>query len=240
MTKKTVGHSKAAKHCGSTAPLTTPPLTPEQNRVLNHIIEYKDKHGFVPSVREIAQELGYKSANNVRQHLRLIERKGHIRIAQGLARGIEILSDKGRALPVRGDISIHAGDEEQRENQIPLVGLVAAGTPITAVENIDGYLTLDRTMFRGEDLFALRVRGESMKEIGIFNNDIAVVRKKSTADNGEVVVAIVNDEATLKRFIKKSDHIVLKAENPAFKDIIVGEGEQIQIAGKLVGVIRKM
>jgi len=219
------------------------PLTPEQNRVLNHIIDYKEKHGFVPSVREIAQELGYKSANNVRQHLRLIERKGHIRIAQGLARGIEILSDKGqgRALPVRNDVSIQAGEwEEQHENQIPLVGSVAAGTPITAEENIDGYLTLDRTMFKGPDLFALRVQGESMKGIGIFNNDIAVVRKKSTADNGEIVVAIINDEATLKKFIKKPDHIVLRAENPAFKDIIVGEGEQIFIAGKLVGVIRKI
>jgi len=221
----------------------TTPLTPEQSRVLNHIIEYKGKHGFIPSVREIAQELGYKSANNVRQHLRLIERKGHIRIAHGLARGIEILSNKGQgqAQSIRSNIPAQAGEwEEQRENQIPLVGLVAAGTPITAVENLEGYLTLDRTIFRGEDLFALRVRGESMKEIGIFNNDIAVVRKKSTADNGEVVVAIVNDEATLKRFIKKSDHIVLRAENPSFKDIIVGDGEEVQIAGKLVGVIRKM
>ncbi|MCL2690530.1 MAG: transcriptional repressor LexA [Chitinispirillia bacterium] len=215
------------------------PLTPEQNRVLNYIIEYKEKHGFVPSVREAAQELGYKSANNVRQHLRLIERKGHIRIAQGLARGIEILSDKGQE-SIHNDTSAVTGNfPDQQVNAIPLVGLVAAGAPITAVENIEGYLTLDRTMFRGEDLFALRVRGESMKGIGIFDSDIAVVRKKNTADNGEVVVAVVNDEATLKRFVKKSDHIVLRAENPAFKDIIVGEGEDIMIAGKLVGVIRK-
>ncbi|MDR0307919.1 MAG: transcriptional repressor LexA [Chitinispirillales bacterium] len=223
------------------------PLTAEQTRVLNHIIKHRDECGFPPSVREIAQELGYKSANNVRQHLRLIERKGYIRIAEGRARGIEVLCDSrgkghGQARPVRVQPeNIRAGSwEESHENGVPLVGMVAAGTPITAVENLEGYLTLDRTMFKGEDLFALRVRGESMKDIGIFDNDIAVIRKKTTADNGEVVVAVVNDEATLKRFIKKSDHIVLKAENLAFKDIIVPQGENIHIAGKLVGVIRKM
>jgi len=241
------------------------PLTAEQTRVLNYIIQYRDERGFPPSVREIALELGYASANNVRQHLRLIERKGYIRIAGGRARGIEVLrctmhnvqctmqsaqcampnvqcAIKQRSAAARGSVRYEeaAGWKEPHENEIPLVGLVAAGTPITAVENLEGYLTLDRTMFRGEDLFALRVRGESMKGIGIFNNDIAIIRKKSGADNGEIVVAIVNDEATLKRFIKKPDHIVLKAENPAFKDIIVSEGEDIQIAGKLVGVIRKV
>ncbi|MFP4163329.1 MAG: transcriptional repressor LexA [Chitinispirillaceae bacterium] len=204
------------------------PLTPEQSRVLGFIVEYRNECGFPPTVREIAQELGYRSANNVRQHLKLIERKGYIRILGGRARGIEILGDL-------------FGEQQQEEipEGVPLVGSVAAGKPVTAVENLEGYLTLDKSVFRGDDLFALRIRGESMTGIGVLDNDIVVVRKRCTAENGEVIVALMDGEATLKRFMRRADCIILRAENPAFSDIVVPEGGDIQILGKLVGVIRK-
>jgi repressor LexA len=201
-------------------------LTSEQQRVYSFIVEWRGKKGFPPTVREMAEGLDYKSPNNVRQHLRLIEKKGFLKIVSGKARGIEI---KPPFSPVGHDNGF----------DVPLIGRVAAGTPITAEENIEGTVTLDRSLFKGEGLYTLRVRGDSMKEIGVFDGDLAIVRQKPSASNGEVVVAVINGEATLKRFFKKSDTIVLHAENPAFEDIVVAAPQNVYIAGKLVGIIRK-
>ncbi len=203
-------------------------LTSEQKRVYSFIIRYRQQTGFPPTVREIAQELGYKSPNNVRQHLRLIEQKGFIRLLAGKARGIEITS-----------FEENVPDEDDESVSVPLIGAVAAGKPITAIENVDGYLTLDKSIFKGEGLFALRIKGDSMNGIGILNGDIVVVRKKSTAEHGEVVVVIIDGDATLKRFIKEGGKIILRAENPAYSDIVLSSSSSIQVAGKLVGVIRK-
>lgn len=203
-------------------------LTSEQKRVYSFIIRYRQQTGFPPTVREIAQGLGYKSPNNVRQHLRLIEQKGFIRLLAGKARGIEITS-----------FEENVPDEVDDGVSVPLIGTVAAGKPITAIENVDGYLTLDKSIFKGEGLFALRIRGDSMNGMGILNGDIVVVRKKSTAEHGEVVVVIIDGDATLKRFIKEGNRILLRAENPVYSDIVLSSSSSIQIAGKLVGVIRK-
>lgn len=202
-------------------------LTSEQQRVYSFIIKHRNTTGFPPTVREIADGLGYKSPNNVRQHLRLIEQKGYIRLLAGKARGIEVTSS------VSNDRNI---DEE---TSVPIIGTVAAGKPITAIENVDGYLTLDKSIFKGEGLFALKIRGDSMTGMGILNGDIVVVRKKSTAEHGEVVVIIIDGDATLKRFIKENGKVLLRAENPAYSDIVLSSLNSIQIAGKLVGVIRK-
>ena len=123
--------------------------------------------------------------------------------------------------------------------EVPLIGNVAAGKPITAIENIDGYVTLDKSIFRGEGLFALRIKGDSMTGMGILDGDIVVIRKKQSAENGEVVVVIIDGDATLKRFIKKDGKVFLHAENPAYPDIVLSSASSIQVAGKLVGVIRK-
>ena len=203
-------------------------LTSEQKRVYSFIIRYRQQTGFPPTVREIAQGLEYKSPNNVRQHLRLIEQKGFIRLLAGKARGIEITS-----------FEENVPDEIDEGVAVPLIGAVAAGKPITAIENVDGYLTLDKSIFKGEGLFALRIKGDSMNGMGILNGDIVVVRKKSTAEHGEVVVVIIDGDATLKRFIKEGSKILLRAENPAYSDIVLSSSSSIQIAGKLVGVIRK-
>lgn len=203
-------------------------LTSEQQRVYSFIVKHRLQTGFPPTVREIAQGLGYKSPNNVRQHLRLIEQKGFIRLQAGKARGIEITSFE-QSEP----------DEVDESVSVPLVGTVAAGKPITAIENVDGYVTLDKSIFRGEGLFALRIKGDSMNGMGILNGDIVVVRRKSTAEHGEVVVVIIDGDATLKRFIKEGGRVLLRAENPAYSDIVLSSASSIQIAGKLVGVIRK-
>ncbi|MBN1759893.1 MAG: transcriptional repressor LexA [Chitinispirillaceae bacterium] len=203
-------------------------LTPEQHRVVAYILKYRSENGFPPTVREIASALGYKSPNNVRQHLRLIEQKGFIRLLPGKARGIEVSA------------TLAAGEfGEEEEEGVPLIGSVAAGKPITAIENVEGYVTLDRSIFRGDGLFALRIRGDSMTGMGILNGDIVVVKKKSQAEHGEVVVVVIDGDATLKRFIKESGMVKLRAENPAYEDIVLDPNSSLQVAGKLVGVIRK-
>jgi len=203
-------------------------LTSEQQRVMSFILSYREENGIPPTVREIATALGYRSLNNVRQHLRLIEQKGFLRLLPGKARGIEI----NAAMTA-------ADDYDEEENGVPLIGSVAAGSPITAIENVDGYVTLDRSIFKGDGLFALRIKGDSMTGMGILNGDIVVVRKKASASHGEAVVVIIDGDATLKRFIKENGEIRLRAENPAYDDIVLDPGSSIQVAGKLVGVIRK-
>lgn len=209
--------------------MTVHELTSEQQRVYSFIIKHRQQTGFPPTVREIAEELGYKSPNNVRQHLRLIEQKGFIRLMPGKARGIEITAAA----------AVEEYETYDESCSVPLVGTVAAGKPITAIENVDGYVTLDKSIFKGEGLFALRIKGDSMTGMGILNGDIVVVRRKSTAEHGEVVVVIIDGEATLKRFVKEGGKLLLRAENPAYSDIMLSSMNSIQIAGKLVGVIRK-
>ncbi len=202
------------------------PLTDEQSRILSFIVDYNREKGVPPTVREICRAMGYKSINNARQHLRLIAQKGHIELLKGKARGIRLLID----LPGQ------AGDNEV---EVPLVGAVAAGRPITAYENLEGHVTLDKNLFRGEGLFTLRIKGDSMKDIGVLDGDLVIVRQQNDAQNNDVVVAIIEGEATLKRYIKEKEYIILRAENPQYEDIIVSADREIWIAGKMVGVMRK-
>lgn len=200
------------------------PLTPEQNRIFDYLVDCFKGLGVPPTVREIAEKFSC-SINNVRQHLRLIERKGYIRLLKGKARGIEI--------------AVGLESEGENEVQVPLVGMVPAGKPITAVENIDGYITLDNSMFKGDGLFTLRVKGDSMQNAGVLNGDIAIIRQQQTATDNDIVVVMIDDDATLKRYFHHGDHIVLHPENEKYDDIIVGEDRQVAIVGKMVGVIRK-
>jgi repressor LexA len=200
-------------------------LTRIQNRILSFIIRQQKKFGAPPSMREIAEKIGCSSLNNVRQHLRLIEQKGYIRTFPNRARGI--------------DVVVGYEEWEGNEVQVPLIGAVAAGTPITAEENIDGYVSLDRSIFRGKGLFTLRIRGESMKDIGVLDGDIVIVRQQDTAQTNDIVVAIIDGDATLKRYIRKRDHIILRAENPDYEDIVIKSSKGVWIAGKMVGVMRK-
>jgi repressor LexA len=202
------------------------PLTDEQDRVLSFIIQQQRTSGSPPTIREICFAMGYKSINNARQHLRLIEQKGYIRLVKGKARGIELLIDVER-------------ETGENEIKVPLIGTVAAGAPITAEENVQGHVTLDRSLFKGKDLFTLRIKGDSMKGIGVLDGDIVIVRQQNAARDGEIIVAIIEGDATLKRYIKKNNHVILRAENPEYKDIIVPSDRGVWIVGKMVGIIRK-
>ena len=201
-------------------------LTEEQSRVLSFIVQQQQENGAPPTVREICSAMGYKSINNARQHLRLIEQKGHIRLIRGKARGIELLIDLPRA---SGGNKI----------EVPLVGAVAAGRPITAIENLEGHITLDRNLFRGDGLFTLRIKGDSMRDVGVLDGDIVIVQQQNNANNGEIVVAIIEGEATLKRYIREKNRVILRAENPGYEDIVVSSDRDIWIAGKMVGMMRK-
>lgn len=204
-------------------------LTILQKKVLAFIIKCQKNQGIPPTIREIATHFKFKSTNNVRQHLQLIERKGYIRILSGKARGIEVVVGLEMDL---GKDSI----------KVPLVGSIAAGKPITAIENIEDYITLDKNIFNAPELFTLRVNGDSMIDAGILDGDMAIIRQQPTAESGEIVVAVINGEVTLKRYTQNNGNIVLRAENSDFQDIIIplNKGNELQIAGKLIGIIRKV
>lgn len=202
------------------------PLTKEQSRVLSFIVQQQQENGVPPTVREICDAMGYRSINSASQHLRLIEQKGHIRLIKGKARGIELLIDLPR-------------ESDGNRIDVPLVGSVAAGRPVIAVENLEGHITLDRNLFRGDGLFALRIKGDSMRDIGVLDGDIIIVQQQNSANNGEIVVAIVEGEATLKRYLKEKDRVILRAENPDYGDMVVSSDRDIWIAGKMVGMMRK-
>jgi repressor LexA len=203
-------------------------LTSQQKKIYEFLLEHQEITGSLPTIREIAEYFKFKSFNNARQHLKLIEQKGYIKLVPNKARGIEILNKT----------------ENQRQNnilefRIPLVGTIAAGKPITAIENIENYIALDKELFKGNNLFALRVKGDSMVDIGIVNNDLAVIREQKVASNGEVVAVLIDGEATLKRLIKQDEFVVLHPENKRYEDIIVTPDREFQVIGKLAGVIRK-
>ncbi len=204
------------------------PLTPEQARVLEYITEYHNENGRPPTVREIAGNLGYRSLNSVRQHLRLIERKGYLNLIPNTSRGIELTaSHHTRQTP------------SEQIRSVPIIGTIAAGKPITAEENFEGHIGLDTDLFRGDGLFTLRVRGDSMIGIGVLDGDYVIARRRQTANPGDVVVAIIDGDATLKRYIVEKKQILLRAENPAYSDIVVSPHDSFQIAGKMVGVLRR-
>lgn len=200
-------------------------LTTQQQLILNFVIQCQQENGSSPTVREITSYFGYKSLNNVQQHLQLIEQKGYIKRLPGKSRGIVVTEI--------------ASGENRSTIDIPLLGTIAAGTPLTAIENVEARVAVDRDLFREDSLFALRVKGDSMQDIGILNGDLAIVQSRPTVENGEVAAVIIDGEATLKRLFLESDAIVLHAENKTFKDIVVTSEEEVRIAGKMVGVIRK-
>ncbi len=203
-------------------------LTKRQQQVLDFIIWWQQDQGVLPTLREISAHFGFSSDNAARQHLRLIERKGYLRRTPHKSRHI---------IPVLGiDVDSHAA------NQVPIVGRIAAGVPITAVENLEGYVALDNHLFPGGGLFALRVKGDSMKEIGINHGDLVVVKKQQSAVNGDIIAALVKDEATVKRFFRDGNIVRLHPENKAMNDIIIKgpDVSDFSILGKVIGVIRRM
>ena len=194
-------------------------LSKMQQKIYDFIAATIQDQGYPPSVREIGDAVGLKSPSTVHFHLKHLEELGVIGKSAG----------KGRA------ITLTQEPEEPMEDRIPIVGNVAAGTPILAQECIEDYLTFD-TGGRANEYFALRVRGYSMKDAGILPDDLVVVRQQRTANNGEIVVALLEDEATVKRFSRRGNEVWLLPENENYSPI---DGRMAQIMGRVTAVIRR-
>ena len=202
-------------------------LSPKQQQIYDYIIDFQSAHGYPPSVREIGEHVGLKSPSTVHFHLKGLEAAGLITKAEG----------KTRAITVSGGPGFHPVAEELdgTENRVPVVGNVAAGSPILAEECIEDYLTFDTQGLTGEH-FALRVRGESMLDAGILPGDLVVVHRQQEARNGEIVVALFEDEATVKTLRRKDGVTWLMPENPEYEPI---DGTYAEIIGVVKAVVRR-
>lgn len=194
-------------------------LTAKQQRIYDYIVDYTADNGYPPSVREIAAAVGLKSPSTVHFHLKALEEAGAINRGSG----------KTRAITASDEVS------SGRVNQVPLVGSVAAGSPITAEECIEDYLTFDTEGLSGEH-FALRIRGESMLKAGILPGDIVIVHQQETAYNGEIVIAMIDGEATCKRLSRRNGQVWLMPENDDYQPI---DGSEAAILGKVTAVVRR-
>jgi len=195
-------------------------LTPRQQQVLDFISSYLDENGSPPTLREISEHIGTKGTATAIVHLEALERKGHIQRRSG-SRGISIPSRMTNSASV------------------PLLGTVRAGLPELATEDIEGYVAIDPSWVRGAGCYLLRVKGDSMVDAHICNGDLALIRPQPSAENGQIVVALIDGDATLKRFYRESGHIRLQPENSTMEPIIIKEGEaETVIAGILLRTIR--
>lgn len=201
-------------------------MSPKQQQIYDFIVSFQAEHGYPPSVREIGEEVHLKSPSTVHFHLKSLEEKGLITKAEGKTRAITVSGGAGR--PV-------AEEQDPHANQVPVVGSVAAGSPILAEECVEDYLTFDTAGLSGEH-FALRVRGESMLNAGILPGDLVVVHRQQDFHNGEIVVALFEDEATVKTLRRRDGHVWLMPENPDYEPI---DGDHAELIGKVVAVVRK-
>lgn len=199
------------------------PLTKRQQQIFDFVKSQIEETGMPPTRVEIAREIGFKSPNAAEEHLKALARKGYIEILSGTSRGIKLL----------------VVDDEPEEEGLPLIGQVAAGEPILAIENIENHYPVDGAMFSPEADYLLRVNGNSMENIGILDGDLLAVHKTNMVRNGQVVVARVDDEVTVKRLEKKGNMLYLHPENDELEPIVVDPNTQfVEIEGLAVGIIR--
>lgn len=199
-------------------------ITPKQQEILEYIKQTILKKGYPPAVREICEAVKLKSTSSVHSHLETLEKNGYIRRDPTKPRTIEIIDD--------------CFNLARREVvNVPLLGTVAAGTPLLAQENIENYFPIPSELLPNKEIFMLRVKGDSMIEAGIFNGDQILVEKKETAENGEIVVALLEDSATVKRFYKEDGRYRLQPENSSMEPIYV---DDVQILGHVIGLFRMM
>lgn len=213
-------------------------LTAKQREVLDAVQAWIQERGRPPTLREMALKMGVSSTNAVRDHLRVLEGKGYLKREARLSRGLEVIRG-GKADPPERPPVLRGPDHQLVA--IPLVGRVAAGAPILAEENIEDMLYLDKFFVREGDLFALQVKGSSMINAGIFDGDYVFVRQQEVANRGEIVVALIGEEATVKTYYPENGQIRLQPENDTMEPIIVRRGDpELRIVGKVSAVLRKM
>jgi len=237
-------------------------LTKTQKKIWEHIKKHVENKGFPPTLRELADSFAIKSTNGIRYHLRVLMKHGYLEHKKGSRRGFQLLNPDGSSpYKTPGPVVVETLPTfEPPDNVIqlpesstppglehwwkalPIIGRVAAGSPILAEENKEDEIGVDQALFGGGpniELFGLRISGDSMIGVGIFDGDLAVVKRKQTARHGEIVVAIVNDEATVKRYLPGDKEIVLQAENEDYDPIVVTAEDRFTIAGTVVGLIRR-
>jgi repressor LexA len=202
-------------------------LTKRQQEIFDFIKKYSAKYGYPPTVRDIGKAVGLASSSTVHAHLANLEKIGLLRRDPTKPRAIELLDRAADA--VKSVVTSSGG--------VPLVGHVAAGQPILAEENIDDYVQVDPSIGGDEAEYVLTVRGDSMVGAGILAGDLVAVRPQDTADDGDIVVALVGEEATVKRFFKETDHIRLQPENDNIEPI---RSREVRVLGRVVGVLRKV
>src|ERR671934_1700293 len=198
-------------------------LTKRQQEIFDFIKKYSARYGYPPTVRDIGKAVGLASSSTVHAHLANLEKVGLLRRDPSKPRAIEVLVDKAKQV--------------MTPNGLPLVGQVAAGQPVLADENIEEYVPVPQIAGGDEGEFVLRVKGDSMKDAGIFDKDYVVVRPQSTATNGQIVVAMLEGEATVKRFFKEKSRVRLQPENDALDPIYARD---VEILGRVVGVCRRV
>ena len=202
-------------------------ITQKQSEILEYMKNEILNRGFPPSVREICEAVHLKSTSSVHSHLETLEKNGYIRRDPTKPRAIEMVDDNFNLV--------------RRETvNVPIIGKVSAGQPLLAVENIDGYFPIPSEYMPNNKTFMLVVQGDSMINAGIFNGDYVIVEQQQTAENGQKVVALVEDSATVKTFYKEDGHIRLQPENDTMEPIIVEQDQFFQILGKVIGVFRFM
>lgn len=196
------------------------PITDRQQQVLDFVTSHLEEHGCPPTLREISDHIGVRGTATATLHLEALQRKGYLRRREGSSRNISLTSRPGTIA-------------------VPIVGRVRAGSPEPAIEDVEGYYNLDMSWVNDKGCFFLRVEGDSMIEANILDGDLALITPQPTAENGQIVVALIDDEATLKRFYREEGHIRLQPENSAMQPIIIREGEaETAVAGRLLKIIR--
>jgi repressor LexA len=208
-------------------------LTDKKNEILIFIQQFTRENGYPPTLREIGKHFQISSTFGVKRHLEALVKKGYINIESNASRGISLVK-KGYE-----DFGEPSFNEDNIFVKIPVLGRVAAGLPITAIENMEGSLVVDPAFLKkAEDAFALRVKGDSMINVGINDGDLVIVSPNEQSRNGDIVVAILNDEATVKRFELADKKVKLIAENDAYLPIEISKEDDFRLVGKVKGVVR--
>ncbi|GAB6283154.1 MAG: transcriptional repressor LexA [Ignavibacterium sp.] len=205
-------------------------LTEKQKDILNFIIQFHNEVGYPPTLRQIGKHFGISSTFGVKRHLDALVKKGYLNVESFASRGISIIKQENETSRYYQDNVFP---------QIPIIGRVAAGIPITAIENIEGSVAIDPSLFKhSENCFALKVKGDSMINAGIFDGDLVIVSQTNEVKNNDIVVAIIDEEATVKRFYNTNNQIKLIPENENYQPIEITNYESFSIAGKVIGAIK--
>lgn len=222
-------------------------LTDRQRKIMDAIQQCLEEHGFPPSFREIGEAVGLRSPSSVKHQLRALETKGLIRISANKGRAIEVIGDflqknkeKAQELLAKQsaiDVSMYNSESLINSHDVPLVGRIAAGAPITAEQHVEDVMRLPERLTGSGNLFMLEVHGDSMIDAAICDGDYVVVREQNEATNGDIVAALLDNEATVKTFRKENGHVWLMPHNPAYSPI---DGSHAKIMGKVVTILRKI